>query len=263
MRAQTVTAAVLGCLALAGCEAPRAPTVCAAGATQRCVCAGGAEGAQVCNASGSAWGSCDCAGAGTDAGRVFPLRDAGGVGSDGSRPGPTLDDWYDAMLAKAGECCRGDFLADGYFNSIREGLDASMRAGASQLHPDVLARCLEDTTAASCLDWSYQLGELPGACLEWHTSLLPAGAPCFYGGDCEPDMICTGALGSQTCMPLPQVGEACPLGTACALGLHCNQTTYVCETMPSPGDPCVDEFDCALSGAVCTAGMCAPYYCAP
>ena len=40
-------------------------TVCEAGATQHCFCAGGAEGAQVCEEDGSAWGACDC-GSGDD-----------------------------------------------------------------------------------------------------------------------------------------------------------------------------------------------------
>jgi hypothetical protein len=72
-------------LVLAACGGDDATSVCAPGATQVCVCAGGLSGAQACRDDGSGFGVCECAGVDAGPGPVdagMPTSDAGSPGCD-------------------------------------------------------------------------------------------------------------------------------------------------------------------------------------
>jgi hypothetical protein len=154
------------------------------------------------------------------------------------------------------ECCQGMCIAAQAPAGLGEPCVTRMCDTGLQCSADTQTCAPLSTAGTSCMlsdECAYGLGCANGTC-----KMLPlVGEPC-------PDQVCAelGATcdASSTCAMVGLPGAACMISEDCSPYVTCDETTDLCEALPTLGEPCTtacsDGSFCNLedgSGGSCTA----------
>jgi hypothetical protein len=86
-----------------------------------------------------------------------------------------------------------------------------------------------------------------------------AGAACDYDGQCGPGLFCRydfepyPSSGTESCQPLPKVGESCEDSYECVAGARCDFASDTCVDPIADGQACDPNIPCA---GVCRGDVC-------
>jgi hypothetical protein len=257
------------------CSSANDTTVCAAGATQACVCPGGKAGAQACEKDGRSWGAC------------YGCPSLADAGADGATGADARLDRSAAGCSKAADLLDAGACGTGKVCSI---IDSSGKLGCAA--PGTTAFHQPCTNLSSCVAGSGCLGMSSSAltclpfCERGGADTCPKGSACSgtfktAAGDiglCLRSATCdivtgTGcpspqgcyvgdAKGNPVCVPAGKtiLGGACGTSDQCLPGLVCSKS--VCRQLCHDDGPCTSPNTCQGVGiafsAAPTVGICMP-----
>lgn len=126
--------------------------------------------------------------------------------------------------------------------------------GSLTLNSCKASECLQDLPTLSCDGAHRTLTEARygavSSCYEAFAGTRPTGSSCSVDGQCEGEAVCSRETNSAsctgTCTDAGQAGSGQCGDIVCAADQYCQTDNNICITRKGPGEPCENEYECAI-----------------